>query len=382
MLHFTRDEFANRLKQMTEKMRERNLDAMLLFAQESMFWLTGYDTFGFCFFQSLVVKSNGEMVLLTRSADLRQAQHTSIIDNIVIWKDSGKAEPVSDLKILLGEMGLAGVKLGVEYNTHGLTAHSGRALDSGLADFASLSDASDLVHGLRVVKSEAELILVRKAAELGDNALDAAIHATSDGAFEGDILSAMHHANYSGGGDCPGNEFILGSGADALLCRCKTGRRHISANDQLTIEWSGTYAHYHAAMMQTLVVGKPRPRHEELAIAAREALIAVQNTMVTGSSFGDIYEAHAKVMNEAGLSDHVLNACGYSLGARFAPSWMDGPMFYKDNPFLVAPNMVLFAHMIIFDSETETAMTLGRTFVTTDASAVPLSRHDLDLIVL
>ena len=382
MVHFTRDEFASRLKHMTEKMRDRNIDAMLLFAQESMFWLTGYDTFGFCFFQTLVVKSNGEMVLLTRSADLRQAQLTSIIDNIVIWKDNGNAEPVSDLKILLGDMGLAGTKLGVEYNTHGLTAYSGRALDSGLADFAALTDASDLVHGLRVVKSEAELTLVRRAAELGDNALDAAIQATSDGAFEGDILSAMHHANYSGGGDCPGNEFILGSGADALLCRCKTGRRHISTNDQLTIEWSGAYAHYHAAMMQTLVIGKPRPRHEELAIAARGALIAVQKTMVPGSSFGELYEAHAKVMNEAGLSDHVLNACGYSLGARFAPSWMDGPMFYEDNPFLVAPNMVLFAHMIIFDSETETAMTLGRSFITTDASAVPLSRHDLDLIVL
>jgi Xaa-Pro dipeptidase len=382
MLHFTHDEFATRLQKLTAKMHEQELDAMLLFAQESMFWLTGYDTFGFCFFQSLVVKSNGEMVLLTRSADLRQAQQTSIIDNIVIWKDSGNAEPVSDLKNLLINMGLADAKLGVEYNTHGLTAFYGRALDKGLSDFASLVDASDVVHGLRVIKSEAELSLVKRAAVLGDNALDAAIHSTLDGAFEGDILSAMHHANYSGGGDCPGNEFILGSGADALLCRCKTGRRHISTNDQLTIEWSGTYAHYHAAMMQTLVIGKPRPRHEELAVAAREALIAVEKTMVTGSSFGELYEAHANVMNGAGLSDHVLNACGYSLGARFAPSWMDGPMFYKDNPFLVAPNMVLFAHMIIFDSETETAMTLGRSYITTDAAALPLSRHDLDLIVL
>ena len=50
---------------------------MLLFAQESMYWLTGYDTFGFCFFQCLVVKADGSMVLLTRSADLRQARQTS-----------------------------------------------------------------------------------------------------------------------------------------------------------------------------------------------------------------------------------------------------------------------------------------------------------------
>jgi Xaa-Pro dipeptidase len=54
---------------------------MLLFAQESMYWLTGYDTFGYCFFQTLVVKADGSMVLFTRSADLRQAKHTSIIEN-------------------------------------------------------------------------------------------------------------------------------------------------------------------------------------------------------------------------------------------------------------------------------------------------------------
>src|SRR5690606_8891262 len=70
-LHFERAEFDARRDRLMIEMAERKLDAMLLFAQESMYWLTGYDTFGFCFFQCLVVKANGEMVLLTRSADLR-----------------------------------------------------------------------------------------------------------------------------------------------------------------------------------------------------------------------------------------------------------------------------------------------------------------------
>ena len=55
-------------------MAARRLDGLLMFKQESMYWLTGYDTFGFCFFQCLVVKADGEMRLLTRSADLRQAR--------------------------------------------------------------------------------------------------------------------------------------------------------------------------------------------------------------------------------------------------------------------------------------------------------------------
>jgi Xaa-Pro dipeptidase len=382
VLHFTEQEFVDRLEQLKARMDARKLDAMLLFAQESMYWLTGYDTFGFCFFQCLVVKRDGEMVLLTRSADLRQAHHTSILENIIIWRDDGEAEPVVDLNHLLVDMGLAGARLGVEYDTHGLTARRGRELDAQLSGLAALEDASDIVPGLRLIKSEAELSHVRKAARLGDDVLDAATRTTRAGAFEGDILAAMHQANYAGGGDCPGNEFILGSGRDALLCRNKAGRRHLSTNDQLTIEWAGVYAHYHAAYMQTLITGTPSMRHEELFAAAREALIAVELAMIPGNSFDDLYQAHARVMDNAGLSNHRLNACGYSLGARFAPSWMDGPMFFAGSSQGIEPNMVLFAHMILFDSHSETAMTLGRSFITTSGKPEQLSKHDLDLIVL
>src|SRR6218665_1488714 len=96
-LHFDKTEYADRLTRLTEKMREEKLDALLLFAQESMFWLTGYDTFGYCFFQTLVVKADGSMALLTRSADLRQARQTSIVEDIHIWVDRVNADPTLDL---------------------------------------------------------------------------------------------------------------------------------------------------------------------------------------------------------------------------------------------------------------------------------------------
>src|SRR6187551_3971742 len=116
-LHFDRSEYADRLARLTTKMAEEKLDAILLFAQESMYWLTGYDTFGYCFFQTLVVKADGSMTLLTRSADLRQARQTSIIENIVVWVDRVNADPTLDLKNLLSELDLLGAKIGVEYDT-------------------------------------------------------------------------------------------------------------------------------------------------------------------------------------------------------------------------------------------------------------------------
>lgn len=380
-LHFERAEYDARRDRLVMEMADQKLDAVLLFAQESMYWLTGYDTFGYCFFQCLVVKADGSMVLMTRSADLRQARHTSTLDNIVVWADRDNANPAIDLRNLLNDLDLLGCRIGVEYDTHGLTGRNAHLLDDQLKTFGTIADISGLVGRLRLVKSPAEVKKAEKAAALSDDALDAALPLIKQGGDEGEILAAMQGAVFAGGGDYPANEFIIGSGVDALLCRYKAGRRKLTKNDQLTLEWAGVFHHYHAPMMRTVLVGKVSKRHQELYDAAREALEAVEKAMTAGRTFGEVFDAHAKVMEAHGLTRHRLNACGYSVGARFSPSWMDEPMFYAGNPVEIAPSMTLFAHMIIMDSDSETAMTLGRTYLTTDGAPKPLSRHDLDLIV-
>ena len=81
------------------------------------------------------------------------------------------------------------------------------------------------------------------------------------------------------------------------------------------------------------------------------------------------------------MKAHRLNATGYSLGAVYAPSWMDWPMFYAGNPVELAPSMVFFLHMILMDSDSGCAMTLARTSLVTKGAAEPLSRAPLDLIL-
>jgi Xaa-Pro dipeptidase len=151
--------------------------------------------------------------------------------------------------------------------------------------------------------------------------------------------------------------------------------------DQLTLEWAGAYAHYHAAMMRTVVIGQPTERQKELYAASRDAIEAIEMVLVPGNTFGTVFDTHARVMDERGLARHRLNACGYSVGARFSPSWMEHQMFHAGNPEPILPGMTLFVHMIIMDSETGTAMTLGQTYVTTTGQPEKLSRHGLAMIV-
>jgi Xaa-Pro dipeptidase len=380
-LHFEAKEYKARQKKVIKQLEARGLDGLLMFQQESMYYLTGYDTFGFCFFQCLYLGTDGRMALLTRSADLRQAQHTSTIGDIRIWTDEAGARPANQLRDMLESLGARGRQLGTENESYGLVHSNGLAVDAAMFGFCKLQDASRLVDAIRAVKSDAELKYVRKAGKLGDAALKAAIEATHAGADEGDILAAQHAAIFSGGGDYPANEFIIGSGRDALLCRYKSGRRKLSRRDQLTLEFAGVYRHYHAAFMRTFIIGEPGRQHIRMHEAAVAALKACEEQLTAGKTAGDVFDAHARTVDEHGLKHARLNACGYSLGAKFTPSWMDTPMFFHGNPFEIKPNMVFFAHMILMDSDTNTAMTLARTYITGKGAPEPVSKYPLKMIV-
>ena len=316
-LHFTTPEFERRKTALLSRMATDRLDALFLFQQESMFWLTGYDTFGFCFFQCLVLRSDGHVTLLTRSADRRQAELTSNIGDIRIWKDGRDANPALDLLGLANDLSLPGKVIGVEYESYGLVASNGRRLEAAFAGIATLVDASLIVTRLRVHKSPEEIIYVRKAAALSDAADRAALDLIRAGADEGDILAAQHNAIFAAGGDYPANEFIIGSGIDALLCRYKSGRRKLDAQDQITLEFAGTYRHYHAAAMRTVVVGEPSALHLSYHKAAHAALLACEVELRPGRTAGDVFSAHTRIFDAHGLASHRLNACGYSLGAKF-----------------------------------------------------------------
>ena len=380
-LHFEHSEYRRRITAAIAAMQKANLDGLLMFQQESMYYLTGYDSFGFCFFQCLYLGADGKLALLTRSADLRQAQHTSIIEDIRIWTDQAGAQPATQLRDMLESLGARGKRLGIETNSYGLTHFNGKAVDAALDGFCTLVESTNLVDRLRLIKSPAELKYVRKAGKLGDEALKAGIKKTKAGADEGDILAAQHSAIFSGGGDYPGNEFIIGSDRDALLCRYKSGRRRLSKRDQLTLEFAGVYRHYHAAFMRTLIIGKPSKDHLKMDEACRAALAEVESALRPGKTAGDVFDAHARVMDAHGMQKHRLNACGYSLGAKFTPSWMDYPMFYEGNDVVIAEGMVFFAHMILMNSDAGAAYCLGRTYIIGARKPEPVSKHPLTMIV-
>jgi Xaa-Pro dipeptidase len=379
-IHFTKEEFKERQSRVIKELKNQGLNALLMFRQESMYWLTGYDTFGFVFFQCLILTAKGDLVLLTRAPDLRQAQNTSIIKDIRIWIDEDQSNPSDHLKNILAELGLEKSNLGVEYEAYGLTGRNAIRLNNSLNGFVKLHDKSELISHFRVVKSLAEITYVKKAAELADKAMEAAWEYAHSGVSESKILAEMQGVIFNGGGDYPANEFIIGSGKNALLCRYQSEKRNLDEIDQLSIEWAGTYKHYHSAMFRTIPIGKINDKQKKMYYACAEALNACENKLKPGSTAGEVFDIHAKTFDKLGYKNSRMNACGYSLGGLFAPNWMDWPMLYSGNPYIIKPGNVFFMHMILMDSQNQLAMNLGETYLVTESGNKRLGKKKLDLV--
>jgi Xaa-Pro dipeptidase len=233
---------------------------------------------------------------------------------------------------------------------------------------------------LRLVKSPAELEYVRRAGRLADEALAVATRRTVPGAPLGVVYADMQAAILAGDGDPSASRWPLGSGEEALLVRYHTGHGRVASRDQVTFEFAAAYRHYHAALMHVVVTGRVDRRQRDMFAACREALDACNDVLRPGRLVGEIFDTHARILTKAGYQGRFLNACGYTLGATYPPTWMDGPMIYTGNPQPLGPGMVFFIHMILLDPRRGLTMSLGETSIVTSRDASRVTHAPRELI--
>jgi len=363
-LRFPEAEYRARQARTRALMAARGLDAMVVFAQESHFWLTGYDTAGYVFFQAgLITADDGPTTVLTRTPDKRQAETNSLYDEVRIWLNAEAANPALDLRAILEERGLRGGRVGIEYATHGLTAANGRLVDAALAGFCATEDASDIIRGQRLVKSRAELEMVRAAGELADRATQAAIDIARPGVFDTALSGAAVTAVLAAGGDLPAGGPLVNVGPRALFGRGIGGARRIAEQDQVLIELAGSACRYHVVVEHTVAVGPLDPRQQSQMGVAIEALERIKEAARPGVRLGTLDDIHRAVLDGAGFAHARYAACGYALGCTFKPTWMDvPPMIYTGNPLVLEPGMVFHLPETVPDARTGLVAGVGQTF--------------------
>ena len=360
-------------------MKRENLDGFLITKQETLYYLTGYDTFGYVFFQAMYLHNDGSMKLITRVPDLRQALYTSTLkkEDVLIRSDNADSNPVSLVPEIFKQFGInsPSKRIGYEPDSPTLNLRIGKLLEEATSGLCTLIDHSYLFGlELRIIKSEAEMRKIRKAAYLVDFAFIRGLKVAKEGAYEGDVWRELVGTVYEGGGDDPANENILVSGNKAVLTRYSAGKSTIDR--QITFEHAGIYKHYHACLMRTIPLGGVTKLARELHEINVQQMKAAMEACRPGRPMGDVFEAYAKVADDKGqrYTDMRFASCGYSMGATFSPTWMDYPMFVRGQSVIIKPGMVFFIHIIMMDTKTDTASSVGQSVEVREDKTVALSK--------
>lgn len=158
-LHFTVEELQERRNRALAIMKRENLDGFLMTKQESLYYFTGFDTFGYVFFQAMYFHNDGRMRLITRMPDLRQALYTSVLEqkDVMIRSDEASANPVSLVPEVLKEFGInsSDKRIGYEPDSCTLNLRVGQLLLKACEGLCTLVDHSTLFgQELRIIKSK------------------------------------------------------------------------------------------------------------------------------------------------------------------------------------------------------------------------------------
>ena len=370
--HFSREEFSQRQQKTRKHLQNLELDGLLLFKIEDMYWLTGYESDGFCIFGSMFIGTEGALTHLARPADLGNLSYSSICEDVRISPDTEDSTRAEHIKDMLRSLGMEGKKIGIQVDTMGLTPRLFLEISAILDGWCELTVAPDFIRILRLVKSPQELNYFRKAGEVMDIVMDKVIEATYPGAFEGDIYATFYDTLFRLDADLPAHIPPLGSGESALNLRYTTKRKNVSENDQVTLELGLAYRHYHVACMGVVLTGPEiNNRHLKMHKTSVTALDEVQAALRPGTTVGELFNIYKETLEEHGEHDAVLTVAGYTMGAMWPPTWMEEPMIFEGNPLVLEENMTFFTHMILNDRETGLSMAVGETaIVTKDAPEI------------
>lgn len=327
-LPFSSAEYQRRLDLVRTDMSKRGIDVLFLEDPSNMAWTTGYDGWSFYVHQGVVVFLDEEPIWWGRRQDANGARRTVWMDDarVASYADhfiqSSERHPMQDLARLLELRGYANKKIGVELENYYFSAKAFLTLQGELPN-AEFIDATSMVNWLRAVKSDEELVFMRKAARISEKIMDGVLERVVPGMRKADLVAEIYADAIRGlddaWGDYPAIVPLLPSGADASAPHLTWDGRFMQEGEATFFELSGCFRRYHAPLCRTVFLGKPEQYLLEAEKALVEGLEAGLDTARAGNTAGDIARALAKPLEAAGIERGAR--AGYPIGISYPPDW-------------------------------------------------------------
>ena len=173
-LAFPMVEYDRRLADLRDRMATAGIDAMLTTTPENICYLTGFDSPGHYWFQGLVVPLDGEPFGYSRLLETSGVEADTWIERNIGYHDSD--DIITGLAGQLLADGYGDATLAIERECWFFPATFQERLFNAMPD-TTFVDASGIVEAGRLIKSTYEIDLIKRAAAMGDRAIQAGLSA-------------------------------------------------------------------------------------------------------------------------------------------------------------------------------------------------------------
>jgi len=332
-LIFSREEYAQRIAKARRAMERQGIELLIVTDPSNMAWLTGYDGWSFYVHQCVLLTHEGDPVWYGRSQDAFGARRTVFMDeaDILSYPDTyvqtPERHPMDHLSGIIAEKGWDRRTIGVEMDNYYFAAACFASLQTHLPN-ATFRDATGLVNWQRAVKSEQELVYMRRAARIVE-AMHARIQELIEpGLPKNRLVAEIYHTGITGvdghGGDYPGIVPLLPTGKDASAPHLTWDDKPFETGAGTFFEIAGVHRHYHCPLCRTVYLGTPPQDILAAEQALLEGLAAGLEVAKPGNTCEDIAAAFLGVLKRHGIEKDSRN--GYPIGISYPPDWGERTM--------------------------------------------------------
>ena len=304
-----------RVERLKAQMEARKLDAILLDDCEAMHYFMGYDI-SLTLYRACVIRRDGTGFIVLRALDVAPLLEKTWLEDVVGYPDWVPAEEA--VTSAIRTRGLGKARIGIDLGSHALTNKMFGSFKKLLPD-VDFVDIDQLPWHMRRIKSKNEVELLRRAARIADQALQAVVDIARPGVTEREAAAVAMECFLRNGGDA-GMLGIITAGNGWGFLHGHLHDNPLEAGQVLHIELCPRYQGYGARVMRCVAIGGPSP---ELARIS-DTLIDLQDRQIAalkpGAKAKDVDAILREGALKAGIRDSYDNITGYTLG------------FYADQP--------------------------------------------------
>ncbi len=318
-LVFPIEEFQTRIANLRASMQEKGMDTVILAMPQDLFYLTGYQTPGYYWFQCLVVPLEKEPFMVTRLLESSNIAARTWIKISRPYADFTDATQV--VADTFKEFGLDKGTIGIDRDAYFMRNFEAEGIMSKVRN-AKFVNCTGIVEQLRKIKSPLELEKMERSARTTEAGMLAGIKASRAGVNEDEIAAEIYSAMLRAGSEWPSMAPFVATGWRGAVGHMTWEHREVEHNDYVFLEVAGSYNRYHTAMMRTICVGEKPQKIADGEKVCLEAMAATMEAIRPGVPACDVDKIARDIIARADVEQAARTA--YSIGIGFPPDWGEG----------------------------------------------------------